>query len=62
MERSVYQSEYGGKGPRRRWGGEGKKKANNQGTALLNMVELDVGWQASKRNLEIDYRKDIWLI
>jgi hypothetical protein len=51
------------KGTRRRGGRErGEKKANNQATALLNTVELDVGWQALKRNLEIDYKRDIWLI
>jgi hypothetical protein len=43
-------------------GQERYKEANDQGTALLNTVELDVGWQAFKRNLEIDYKRDIWLI
>jgi len=39
-----------------------KKEANKQGTALLNTVELDVGWQVPRRNLEIDYKRDIWPI
>jgi hypothetical protein len=37
-----------------------KKRANDQGTVSPNTVELDAGWQLPKRNLEIDYKRDIW--
>jgi len=52
LERRVYSSGCGGN-EQREGGGYGKK-ANSQVTVLLNTVELDVGWQVSKRNLEID--------
>ena len=52
MERRIYSSGCGGNG--QIGGGGYGKKANNQGIVLPNTVELDVGWQVSKRNLEID--------
>jgi hypothetical protein len=60
MDREVYRSVYGAKGQIR--GEERYKKANYQGTVSPNTVELDVGWQVPKRNLEIDYKRDIWPI
>ena len=52
MERRVYSSGCGGNG--QRGGGRYELSANNQGIVLPNTVELDAGWQVSKRNLEID--------